>query len=116
MKRSASKVAEEPLGVTLTVDGWSNCRMESIMGVNVVLGSTRQSILWDSKDMSAESHTGERMAEFITKQIKALEGPLNGHPPAKRVTMLCTDQAANMRKSRELVVKTEGLTHIQQMR
>lgn len=63
MQRNALKVAMEPLGMTMTVDGWSNCNMQSIIAVTLVLGSSRACILWHSEDMSAVSHTGDRIAD-----------------------------------------------------
>ena len=47
--------------LTLSIDGWSNHRMESIYAWNVIFPS-RRTILLRTDDLSSMSHTGENLA------------------------------------------------------
>lgn len=127
--------------ITVTVDGWSSIRMESIYGFMAMLPDRRSHML-NADDLSAKSHTGKfvagmcnpamrqstmRLACFclrlftsdclrgesevtlyaagkITDNIKKI-GPLC-------VAALVTDNTADCKLARELVIKEKGSEHI----
>jgi len=47
--------------LTLTLDGWSNARMESIYSWNIIFPS-RKVILLKADNLSSISHSGENLA------------------------------------------------------
>ena len=47
--------------LTLTIDGWSNARMESVYSWNIIFPD-RRVILLRADDLSSISHTGENLA------------------------------------------------------
>lgn len=88
-----STVAAAP-SVALVVDGWSNIRNEGIMNIMVV--PARQSpLFWKSVNTGSESHTGEYIAQMLVSVIEEI-GPM-------KVTGICTDNAANMKKAWEII-------------
>ena len=48
--------------LTLSVDGWTNCRKQSVYAVTVTMGSDRRTFLLHTVDLSAISHTGANLA------------------------------------------------------
>ena len=48
-------------GITLSLDGWSNCRMQSLYGFVAIL-SERVTHLLGLQDLSLDSHTAEFLA------------------------------------------------------
>ncbi|DBA94917.1 TPA: hypothetical protein ACH3X1_002448 [Trebouxia sp. C0004] len=55
--------------LTLSLDGWSNSRMESIYSWNIVFPDRRVMLL-RSDDLSSMSHTGINLAELVIKEVK----------------------------------------------
>ena len=51
--------------LTLTLDGWSNARMESVYSCNVIFPS-RRVILLRADDLSEISHTGKALSGKAT--------------------------------------------------
>eukprot|EP00775_Hariotina_reticulata_P003312 gene3312-3588_t len=94
--------------LTLTVDGWTNARKQSVLAF-VLLFPDRTSMLLETKELSAESHTAETIADLIIKVISA-------HGIRQKLALLVTDNAANMLKARQIVVQTDGLLHVLEMR
>jgi hypothetical protein len=110
---------EEPIGSTLTADAWSTKRMESVVSVNLVLGSSRQAVLYSTDEMSGESHTGDHISKFFMDTIIAIETRRSATGELlreHRILMINTDHAANMRSAREKTVATPGFQHILQSR
>ncbi|DBB09009.1 TPA: hypothetical protein ACH3X3_007637 [Trebouxia sp. C0006] len=58
--------------LTLTLDGWSNDRMESIYSWNIIFPS-RKVILLRADDLSSISHTGESLSESVVRLQSALQ-------------------------------------------
>ena len=105
--------------LTLTLDGWSNSRMESIYSWNVIFPSRRVTLL-RADDLSLTKHSGENLAgkgaasrlslyhsSIMCKQvwcagmiIKEIEkwGP-------DKFAAIVTDNAKNMVKTRRLVLQ-----------
>lgn len=108
-------VSDDQYGITLMCDGWSTMTMQSVVSSNLVL-SNRQSVLWSTEDLSGMSHTGENMAEHIMQTILAVEMDRAGQRGPFKIVMLTTDNAANMKKARQLVVSTPGFGHIVEFR
>ena len=50
--------------LTLTLDGWSNARMESIYSFNIIFPDRRM-ILLKSEDLSTTTHSGENIAGVL---------------------------------------------------
>ena len=60
--------------LTLTLDGWSNARMESIYSWNVIF-PTRKVMLLKAQDLSAVVHSGDNLsgnALYISADMLAL--------------------------------------------
>ncbi|DBA83068.1 TPA: hypothetical protein ACH3X1_006836 [Trebouxia sp. C0004] len=55
--------------LTLTLDGWSNDRVESIYSWNIIFPN-RRVILLKADDLSSMAHTGENLAPLIIKEIE----------------------------------------------
>lgn len=60
--------------LTLTLDGWSNARMESIYSWNVIF-PTRKVMLLKAQDLSAVVHSGDNLSGNAL-YISAVELPL----------------------------------------
>lgn len=50
--------------LTLTLDAWSNARMESIYSFNIIFPD-RRTILLKSEDLSSTTHSGENIAGVL---------------------------------------------------
>ena len=61
--------------LTLTLDGWSNARMESIYSWNVIF-PTRKVMLLKAQDLSAVVHSGDNLSGNAL-YISAVEMPLH---------------------------------------
>lgn len=55
------KLLDQEDSITLSLDGWSNCRMKSLYGF-VAITSGRKTHLLSLQDLSAESHTASYLA------------------------------------------------------
>ncbi|KAL0019152.1 hypothetical protein WJX77_011765 [Trebouxia sp. C0004] len=82
--------------LTLTLDGWSNDRMESIYSWNIIFPD-RRVILLKADDLSRLAHKGENLAPLIIEEINRW-GP-------HRFAAIVTDNAANMVVARRLVLE-----------
>ncbi|KAL0022627.1 hypothetical protein WJX77_011464 [Trebouxia sp. C0004] len=82
--------------LTLTLDGWSNSKMESVYSWNIIFPS-RKVILLRADNLSDVSHTGENLYAMIIEEITKWG--------KDRFAAIVTDNARNMVKTRRLVLK-----------
>lgn len=63
LMQHAAWLADDNLArhLTLTLDGWSNARMESVYSFNIIFPD-RRVILLKSEDPSSTTHSGENIA------------------------------------------------------
>lgn len=92
--------------VSMCLDGWSNVHMEPIVCSSAVL-QTGVTYLIDSFDTSGSSHTAEYLAELATKSIQNCKSTFGAD-----VRSFVTDNAANVKKMRELLAKSEDINVI----
>jgi hypothetical protein len=109
------RIQKEPYGSTVTFDAWSSQVMQSVMAANIILGSSREAMLFSSEDLSNVSHTGEFLAEHFKATILEIETDEEGCRSYK-VLMICSDEAAAMKKGRRLTVAAPGFQHIVEAR
>ncbi|KAK9918755.1 hypothetical protein WJX75_006629 [Coccomyxa subellipsoidea] len=89
--------------ICLSLDGWSDARMQSIFAFVVILAG-KKCFLWATENLSMSSHTAEFIAGRIKHQLESI-GP-------KWVIALITDNAANMKAARNLVTNKKEYRHI----
>jgi hypothetical protein len=63
---------EDPIGVTLTFDGWTNVKNEKLLGV-VIMTSEGRPYVWKAADISSERETHLEVMEKTTAMITELE-------------------------------------------
>ncbi|KAF4134950.1 hAT family C-terminal dimerization region [Phytophthora infestans] len=86
--------------VTVATDGWSDPNSESIINFMITSPFMRP-IFWCSIRTGEDRHTGMYMASALAKVIKEVEEIVG----KGAVAAVVTDNAANMRKSWEILVK-----------
>jgi len=64
---------EDPVGVTLTFDGWTNVKNEQLLGV-VIMTSEGRPYVWKASDISSERETHVEVMEKTEVMITDLEG------------------------------------------
>ena len=140
VKDEILKKLEGQQNITFNLDAWTDNAGHSVYACNIVF-SDRQIAQWACEDKSSESHTAEYLAgdahetnQFWARvtvillcdslAIQLYCGILRADLIMKwiteigreRVGGLVTDNAANIKKARELTVAAEGFTHILEMR
>lgn len=93
-EQMAAKISKEE-NVSICADIWTDCQMHAILAVVVVLGSTREALLFRSIDMGSEKHTAENVAKHLKLAISVVD--------PQKVGTLVTDDGANMKLARALV-------------
>ena len=84
------------------MDGWTDARKKSIYLVLVQFQSGQVEMLgWF--DASLHSHT----AEFICEKLHHYVAMIG----LAKLACVCSDNASNMKKGRQLVIKTPGCNH-----
>lgn len=92
--------------VSMSIDGWSNVRQDSIVCLCVTDVLTNSTHLIDTIDTGAESHTADYLVKLTTTSVKKCES-FNCI-----VRSVVTDNAANMtRMRRELAQEEELASH-----
>ncbi|CAK0733675.1 hypothetical protein CVIRNUC_000314 [Coccomyxa viridis] len=107
VKAEIQEELRDQQNITENLDSWTDNRGHSVYTSNIVFPD-RQIAQWACEDVSPESHTGEFLRDLTLKYIKEIGRELVG--------ALVTDDAANIKKGRRLVVETPGCTHILEMR
>ena len=64
---------EDPVGITLTFDGWTNVKSEQLLGV-VIMTSEGRPYVWKATDISSERETHVEVIEKTEAMITELEG------------------------------------------
>jgi len=64
---------EDPVGITLTFDGWTNVKSEQLLGV-VIMTSEGRPYVWKATDISSERETHVEVMEKTEAMITELEG------------------------------------------
>ena len=64
---------EDPVGITLTFDGWTNVKSEQLLGV-VIMTSEGRPYVWKATDISSERETHVEVMEKTKAMITELEG------------------------------------------
>ena len=64
---------EDPVGITLTFDGWTNVKTEQLLGV-VIMTSEGRPYVWKAADISSERETHVEVMEKTKAMITELEG------------------------------------------
>ena len=64
---------EDPVGITLTFDGWTNVKSEQLLGV-VIMTSEGRPYVWKATDISFERETHVEVMEKTEAMITELEG------------------------------------------
>jgi len=64
---------EDPVGITLTFDGWTNVKTEQLLGV-VIMTSEGRPYVWKAADISSERETHVEIMEKTEAMITELEG------------------------------------------
>ena len=63
---------EDPIGVTLTFDGWTNVKNEQLLGV-VIMTSEGRPYVWKAVDISSERETHVEVMEKTEAMISELK-------------------------------------------
>jgi hypothetical protein len=63
---------ENPIGVTLTFDGWTNVKNEQLLGV-VIMTSEGRPYIWKAVDISLERETHIEVMEKTENMISELK-------------------------------------------
>jgi hypothetical protein len=73
-KEEEMKIAlkEDPIGVTLTFDGWTNVKNEQLLGV-VIMTSEGRPYVWKADDISSERETHVEVIEKTEAMIAELK-------------------------------------------
>ncbi|KAK9786171.1 hypothetical protein WJX73_009138 [Symbiochloris irregularis] len=100
-------ILEKAEHITITLDGWSNIRMQSVYTVLAILPD-RTSMMLQSLDFSQVKHTGQ----FISGKLVELINKIG----AAKVIAINTDHASNMASARKLTSGKAGFTHIINLR
>ncbi|OWZ13735.1 hypothetical protein PHMEG_00012887, partial [Phytophthora megakarya] len=90
----------EKTKLALVTDGWSNTNGDVIINF-VFVNPKTPAIFWNSMDSKAESHTGHYIADTILSTILELEAVIG----TCVVTAVVTGNAANIKKSWELIAR-----------
>jgi hypothetical protein len=64
---------EDPVGITLTFDGWTNVKTEQLLGV-VIMTSEGRPYVWKAADISSERETHVEVMEKTEAMVTELEG------------------------------------------
>jgi len=64
---------EDPVGITLTFDGWTNVKSEQLLGV-VIMTSEGRPYVWKATDISSERETHVEVMKKTEAMITELEG------------------------------------------
>jgi hypothetical protein len=63
---------EDPVGVTLTFDGWTNVRKEQLLGT-VLITSEGRPYIWKAVDISSERENHEKVMEKTKSMVDELK-------------------------------------------
>ena len=64
---------EDPVGITLTFDGWTNVKSEQLLGI-VIMTSEGRPYVWKATDISSERETHVEVMKKTEAMITELEG------------------------------------------
>lgn len=95
-----------PYSVTIEFDGWRSDSGLSILAV-VASDTGGNATLIDLLDISGFQHTGEFLAEKVTNSLQ------NFGVKQRSVNAFVSDEAANYKKAREILVKTSSNSFLQ---